>query len=134
MAGGFFLTYLILYLIAISSKKSLLRLIQGYSIISDIEISHKLERSIDEIRKILSSLSKNQRKKKWLIVFLNERYIFLNEDGVKNFTYLYELGYNEKKIFENLQVKMNIRSRAEVKAIEMTLANHSRLTSIKRTK
>lgn len=84
---------------------------------------------MDDIRKILSSLSKNQKKKKWLIVFLNKRYIFLNETGVNNFKQLYNRGYNEKKILENLQQEMKIRSRAEVKAIEITLANYNRLTN-----
>ncbi len=127
LAGLFFIIYLVYYLITLSFKRRLLRLVQEYSIISDIEIADKLRKPIDDIRKKLSSLSKNQKKKKWLIVFLNKRYIFLNENGVENFTQLYEQGYNEKKILENLQQKMNIKSRAEVKAIEITLANHNRL-------
>lgn len=132
LAGFFFIAYLVYYLITLSFKRRLLRLIQDYSIIGDIEIAEQFGRPIDDIRKKLSSLSKNQKKKKWLIVFLNNRYIFLNENGVENFTQLYEQGYNEKKILENLQQKMNIKSRAEVKAIEKTLAKHNRL--IDRTK
>lgn len=127
LAGLFFIIYLILYLITLSSKRRLLRLIQEYSIINDKEIADKLERPLDDIRKLLSSLSKNQKKKKWLIAVLNKRYICLNENGVENFKQLYEKGYNEKKILENLQQKMNIRTRAEVKAIEKTLASHDRL-------
>ena len=37
------------------------------------------------------------------------------------------MGYNEKKILENLQRNTRIKSRAEVKAIELTLANQNRL-------
>ncbi|MFX1430645.1 MAG: hypothetical protein ACFFCY_10825 [Promethearchaeota archaeon] len=129
LAGFFFLLYLVSYLITLSSKRRILRLIQEYSIITDKEIADKFERPLDDIRKILYSLSKNQKKKKWLIVFLNKRYIFLNEEGVESFKHLYEQGYNEKKILEQLQQKMNIRSRAEVKAIEITLANHNRLNN-----
>lgn len=98
-----------------------------YLIISDKDVAEKLKRPLNDIRKTMASLSKNQKKRKWLIVFLNKRYIFLNEKGVENFTQLYKRGYNEKKILENLQQDMKIRSRAEVKAIEITLINHDRL-------
>ncbi len=37
------------------------------------------------------------------------------------------MGYNEKKILENLQRNTRIKSRAEVKAIELTLVNQNRL-------
>jgi len=86
-----------------------------------------LERPLEDIRNILFSLSKNQKHKKWLIVFLNKRYIFLNEGAVKSFKQLYHMGYNEKKILEQLQRNTRIKSRAEVKAIELTLANQKRL-------
>lgn len=127
LAGSFFIIYLFYYLITFSSKKRVLNLIQQFLYISDIEIADKLKRPIEDIRKTLFSLSKNQKKKKWLIVYLNNRYIFLNEIGVENFKQLYHRGYNEKKILENLQQEMNIRSRAEVKAIELTLNYHDRL-------
>lgn len=98
-----------------------------YLIISDKDVAEKLKRPLNDIRKTMASLSKNQKKRKWLIVFLNKRYIFLNEKGVENFKQLYNRGFNEKKILENLQQDMKIRSRAEVKAIEITLINHDRL-------
>ena len=102
-------------------------MIREYPIINDKEISNKLERSIEDVRNVLFSLSKNQKNRKWLIVFLNNRYIFLNEQAVENFKQLYRMGYNEKKILENLQRNTRIKSRAEVKAIELTLANQNRL-------
>jgi len=37
------------------------------------------------------------------------------------------MGYNEKKILEHLQRNTRIKSRAEVKAIELTLTNQDRL-------
>ncbi len=129
LAGFFFLAYFLSYLITLSSKRRLLTSMQEYSLISDTELSEKLKRPVEDIRRILSSLSKNQRKRKWLVVLLNKRYIFLNENGVENFKQLHKHGYNEKKILEELQPKMNIRSRAEVKAIEITLANHDRLNN-----
>jgi len=129
LAGLVFVIYLGSFLISLSSKRSLLRVIRDYSIISDKEISNKLERPLDDIRNILFSLSKNQKNKKWLIVFLNQRYIFLNESAVESFKQLYHMGYNEKKILENLQRNTRIKSRAEVKAIELALTNQNRLTN-----
>ena len=131
-SGFFFLAYFLSYLVSLSSKRRLLRTIQEYLIISDSEIASKLKRPLEDVRGILFSLSKNQKKKKWLIVFLNKRYIFLNEHAVKHFELLYYKGYNEKKIFENLQQKMRIRSRAEVKAIVTTLATQNRLSTIRK--
>jgi hypothetical protein len=127
LASFVFVIYLVSFLISLSSKKRLLKIIREYPIISDKEISKKLERPLDHVRNILFSLSKNQKKKKWLIVFLNTRYIFLNESAVENFKQLYYMGYNEKKILEHLQRNTKIKSRAEVKAIELTLANQNRL-------
>ncbi len=127
LASFVFVVYLVFFLISLSSKKRLLKIIREYPIISDKEISHKLERPLDDVRNILFSLSKNQKKKKWLVVFLNTRYIFLNEQAVENFKQLYNMGYNEKKILEHLQRNTRIKSRAEVKAIELTLANQHRL-------
>jgi hypothetical protein len=126
-AGIFFILYFLSYLITLSSKRKVLTLMLEYPLVSDTEISEKLNRPVEDIRRVLSSLSKNQRKKKWLIVFLSKRYIFLNENGVEIFKQVHNQGYNEKKILETLQPKMNIRSRAEVKAIETTLANYDRL-------
>ncbi len=60
---------------------------------------------------------------------MNKRYIFLNENGVDSFKQLYKQGYSEKIILENLQQVMKIRSRAEVKAIGVTLANLNRLNN-----
>ena len=127
LASILFVVCLIPFLISLSSKKRLLKLIREYPIISDKEISNKLKRPLEDIRSILFSLSKNQKKKKWLIVFLNTRYIFLNEDAVDNFKQLHNMGYNEKKILEHLQRNTRIKSRAEVKAIELTLLNQKRL-------
>lgn len=127
IASIFFLIYLISYSINSSSKRRLLGLIDSYLIISDNEIADKLQRPIEEIRKILSRISKNQKNKKWLVIFLNNRYIFLNEKGVENFIQFYEQGFNEKKILESLQNVMRITSRAEVRAILNTLSDLNRL-------
>jgi len=129
LASLVFAVYLVSFLISLSSKRNLISVIREYSSISDKEIANKLERPLDDIRSILFSLSKNQKNKKWLIVFLNKRYIFLNESAVERFKQLYHLGYNEKKILEHLQRNTRIKSRAEVKAIELALTNQNRLSN-----
>jgi len=129
LAGFVFVVYFVIFLISLSSKRSLLKILREYPIISDKEISNKLERPLDDVRSILFSLAKNQKNKKWLIVFLNNRYIFLNANAVENFKQLYHLGYNEKKILEHLQRNTRIKSRAEVKAIELALTNQNRLSN-----
>ncbi len=127
LASLFFIVFLVSFLISLSSKRRLLRVIREYPIINDKEISNKLKRPLEDVRNILFSLSKNQKKKKWLVVFLNTRYFFLNKNAVENFKQLYYMGYNEKKILEHLQRSTRIKSRAEVKAIELTLTNQKRL-------
>ncbi|MHA1234346.1 MAG: hypothetical protein ACTSO6_08780 [Promethearchaeota archaeon] len=127
LAGLVFVVYLASFLLSLSSKRSLLRVIRDYSIISDKEMANKLDRPLENIRNILFSLSKNQKNKKWLIIFLNKRYIFLNESAVQNFKQLHHMGYNEKKILEHLQRNTRIKSRAEVKAIELALTDQNRL-------
>jgi len=129
LASLVFIIYLASFLGSLSSKRNLLKIIQKYSTISDKEISNKLDRPLEDVRSILFSLAKNQKNKKWLIVFLNNRYIFLNNNAVENFKQLYYLGYNEKKILENLQRNTRIKSRAEVKAIELALTNQNRLNN-----
>ncbi|MFW9880817.1 MAG: hypothetical protein ACFFG0_47755 [Candidatus Thorarchaeota archaeon] len=130
LAGSIFIIYLMIYLITLSSKKRLLRMLQEYSIISDNEIASKIKRPIDDIRDIFHALYKKQKNKRWLIVSLNQRYIFFSENAVEYIQQLFEQGYTEKQILENLlQRNMKIRSRAEVKAVENTLANQNRLRS-----
>ena len=127
LASLVFIVFLASFLISLSSKRRLLRVIREYPIINDKEISNKLKRPLEDVRNILFSLSKNQKKKKWLIVFLNTRYFFLNKNIVENFKQLYYMGYNEKNILEHMQRNTRIKSRAEVKAIELTLTNQKRL-------
>ena len=128
IASSFFIMYIIYYVISLSSKRRVLRLMNKYLIINDLEVAEELKRPIDDIRRTLSSLSKNQRKKKWLLAFLNKRYVFLNEKGVEKFKESYNKGFNEKKILESLQKDMKIRSRAEVNAIITTLIKNERLS------
>jgi hypothetical protein len=78
------------------------------------------------VRKILFELFQNQEEKDWLVVLLNNSYIFYNSDIIDKYKEFYEKGYGEKKIFTLLK-KVNMETRAEVKAIQNTLDNNHRL-------
>ena len=95
--------------------------------IEDKTIAQNLTRPLEEIREIMQKLSTHQKSNKWLIVFLNDRYIFYHKNIIREFNEMYYNGYNEKRIFEALKPKINIRTRAEIKAIEDTLIHQKRL-------
>ncbi|MEJ2277191.1 MAG: hypothetical protein P8Y70_05490 [Candidatus Lokiarchaeota archaeon] len=76
---------------------------------------------------VVLGYTKNQKKKKWLIVFLDNAYIFYNEKVIQTFKELYEKGYGEKEILEEIKNHFNINTRAEIKVIENTLVNQKRL-------
>ncbi len=121
------------YLPTLTFKGKIVKLIKENSTLADDDISQKLRRPIEEIREKISKLSKNQKRKKWLIVFLNKRYVSYNKETIKKFMELYLKGYHEKEIHENLKKQVNIRTRAEIKAIENTLNNQHRLVDGKET-
>ncbi|MFX1499744.1 MAG: hypothetical protein ACFFDH_02125 [Promethearchaeota archaeon] len=45
-------------------------------------MSENLKRSLDEIKDEMSVLLKNQKKKSWLVIFLNERFISYNKNTI----------------------------------------------------
>ncbi|MFX1394097.1 MAG: hypothetical protein ACFFAH_11030 [Promethearchaeota archaeon] len=102
-----------------------------YSTIEDKSIAQDLKRPLDEIKEVMQKLFKSQKKNKWLIVFLSNRYIFYREDTIRKFEELYNRGFNEKRIFDDLKRNVNIRTRAEIKAIIDTLINFNRLETRK---
>ena len=76
------------------------------------------------------SMSTNQKKKEWLIIFLNKQYIFFNEKIIEAFTKLYNAGLGEKEILEKL-AKLQVNTRAQVKSIEEALIKNNRLSQRK---
>ena len=119
--------FILYYLPSLSFKRRLIRFMKKYYMIEDRTIAQNLTRPLEEIREIMQKLSVHQKRIKWLIVFLNDRYIFYHKYIIREFNELYYNGYNEKRIFEALKPKINIRTRAEIKAIEDTLINQKRL-------
>ena len=99
---------------------------KGFFMVEDDTIAEEFKRPIREIREKMFDISQDQNKKKWLIVFLNKRYIFYHKDTVVKFTDLHNQGYGDKEILDGLQ-ENDLRTRAEVNAIRDTLKKHKRL-------
>jgi len=119
--------YSLLYLISLAPKRKIIRIIKENYVSTDISISTKLNQPLEQIREKLSSLSKRQRRKKWLITLINIRYICYNEEAIQKFTEFYHNGYNEKEILEKLSKVMRVKNRAEIKAIRDTLIMQKRI-------
>jgi len=127
IAVGLLVISIVYYIPSLSFKRRLTRFMKKYHMIEDKTIAQNITRSLEEIRETMQRLSTHQKRSKWLIVFLNNRYIFYHKNIIGEFEELYYNGYTEKKIFENLKPKINIRTRAEIKAIENALLHHKRL-------
>lgn len=107
-------------------KARLIRFLKKYYRITEEEITQKFNERQERVRKILFELFQNQKEKDWLVVLVNNSYIFYNSDMVKKYKEFSEKGYGEKKIFTLLK-KVNMETRGEVKAIRNTLENNDRL-------
>lgn len=128
LISAIFLTGFILsYIPSLSSKRRLIKILNQYDKIEDKFVAKKLDRSVSKIRSQMHNLSKRQKHKKWLIVFLNKRYIYYSQDTIEKFLHLYENGFHEKKILETMKKKSELKTRAEIKAIEDALTNSKRL-------
>lgn len=123
----FIILFTLSYIPSVSFKNKLLNYMKEYPLITDAEISKRLMRPLEKIREEMFMLFKRQKGKKWLIIFLNKRYIFYNAYTIKKFKRLFDKGFGEKQILENLKKEINIKTRAEIKAIEDALITLRRL-------
>lgn len=94
--------------------------------IEDDSIAEEMGLPLSEVRQQLFELTQRQAKKPWLIIFLNKRYVFIHEDTIHKFTELYNSGYDEKEMLEELK-ENDLRTKQEVKAIRETLKKLDRL-------
>ncbi|MFX1258243.1 MAG: hypothetical protein ACFFAN_10310 [Promethearchaeota archaeon] len=99
----------------------------NYYRIEETTVAKKLMRPLQEIHDQMFNLSNRQKWKNWVIVFLNNRYIFYHKYTLDKFKKLYNKGYSEKEIFENLKEEVKMRTRAEIKAIINTLIELNRV-------
>jgi len=107
-------------------NKKLKKFLSDYNSIEDKMVARKLKRSLPQIQEKMYNLSKKQSKKNSLIIFTNRHYIFYNKETVEKFREYYTKGLGEKEILEKLK-KSDIKTRDEIKAIEETLIENSRL-------
>ncbi len=114
------------YIPTLFFNKKLKKFLSDYSSIEDKMVARKLKRSLPFIQEKMHNLSKKQNKKNWLIIFTNRHYIFYNEETVEKFREYFTKGLGEKEILEKLK-KSDIKTRDEIKAIEETLVENSRL-------
>ena len=120
-------TFIISYIPSLSFKKRLIKLMNKYKKVEDVTISRKIRRPLPIVQNYMYKLSKSQKHKKWLIVYLNKRYIFYSKTTVKEFLRLHGDGYHEKEILESLKQTINLKTRAEIKAIKDTLTRSKRI-------
>lgn len=126
--------YLASYIPDLFFSRRIMKFMLKFNYLDDKSIARKLNRSLDQIQEKLFSLSQNQERKKWLVIYLNKQYLFYNEKAIERFKEYYNKGLGEKEILEKL-INYNIKTRAEIKAIEEALIKNNRLkqreTSVK---
>ena len=103
------------------------KFIKEYKSIDDKTISKLLKKPLKKIQEQMFLMSIKQKRKEWLVIFLNKQYSFFNEKTIEAFTKLYNVGLGEKEILEKL-TNFKINTRAQVKAIEETLIKYNRLS------
>jgi hypothetical protein len=102
------------------------RYIKKFHSLEDKALAKKFNKPLKLIQEKLFDLFQNQEKKNWVIIYLNKQYIFYNRESVEKFMDLYNSGFGEKEILENLQ-EYGIKTRAEVKAISDILIKFNKL-------
>ena len=123
--------FLIMYVPTLSFSGKLIRYMKKQNIVEDKLVAQKFNRPLDEIKKKMDQLSSKKKGKKWLIVSLNNRYIFYNKNTIDKFKDLYYMGFNEKRIFDTLRKNIKIRTRAEINTIKSILISQNKLSESK---
>ena len=118
--------FLLSYLPGLFTRGKLVHFLKDYYMIEDDTVAEELGKPLREVRKEMFELMQNQKRKKWLIVFLNKRYIFFHPLTVQKFKELYHEGYEEKELLQELK-ENDLRTKEEVKVIKKTLQKNGRL-------
>ncbi|MHA1105960.1 MAG: hypothetical protein ACTSPN_09620 [Promethearchaeota archaeon] len=136
MITAIWITVIVIIIYLITDVPSLIfsikfkKFIKGYKSIDDKTISKLLKKPLKKIQEQMFLMSIKQKKKEWLIIFLNKQYNFFNVKTIEAFTKLYNMGLGEKEILEKL-TKFEVNTRVQVKAIEETLIKNNRLSQRK---
>ncbi|MFX1357932.1 MAG: hypothetical protein ACFFA8_11710 [Promethearchaeota archaeon] len=126
--------YLLSYIPELFFSRRLMKFMIKFYSLDDKTIARNLKRPLGKIQEKMFTLYQKQEKNDWLIIYLNKQYFFYNAKAINSFKEFYSKGFGEKEILEKL-INYNIKTRAEVKAIEETLIKNNRLkereTSVK---
>lgn len=127
MSGITLMLFLLSYIPRILFKIKLNKFLKKFYKIEDELIARKFKKPLQKIQDEMFELSQKQEKKEWLIAFLNKQYIFYHEKTIAKFEEVYNKGFSEKEILDNLK-DFKVTTRAEIKAIKDTLVKLNRLT------
>jgi hypothetical protein len=127
MSGITLALFLISYIPNLFFKRKLKIFLKRFYKIEDELISRKFNKPLKKIQEVLFELSQNQEKKKSLIVYLNKQYVFYHEETIQKFKDVYNKGFTEKEILDNLK-DYKITTKAEIKAIKDNLVKLNRLS------
>jgi len=115
------------YFPSLSFKNRLTDYMKKHKTIDDRALAEKFKRPIEEIKEEMKKVSSKNQSKDWIISDLNNRCVFYNKEVVEKLIDLYNLGMNEKQIFEKLKKNSPIKTRAEIKAIEDILISQKKI-------
>jgi hypothetical protein len=127
MAGITLVLFLLSYVPRLFFKRKFRNFIKKFYKLEDDLVARKFKKPLKKIQDEMFKLSQNQDKKRWLITFLNKQYVFYHEKTIEKFEELYNKGYNEKEILDNL-TEFKVSTRAEIKAIKENLIKLDRLS------
>ena len=117
---------IVLYLRSLMFTRKLLKLMKTYYRIDNKTIARKMGSPLQKIREKMFNLSQKQAKKNWLIIFINKQYFFYHQQTIDGFMELYNKGYGDKELLEELN-EFELESKAEIKLITETLIKYERL-------
>ncbi|MFX1417294.1 MAG: hypothetical protein ACFE9N_00070 [Promethearchaeota archaeon] len=126
MSGITLVLFLLSYIPNLFFKRKLSKFMKKYYKIEDELIARKFNKTLQKIQDRMFELSQKQEKKGWLITFLNKQYVYYHEKSIQKFLEVYNKGYSEKEILDNLK-DFKVTTRAEIKAIKDSLVKLNRL-------
>ncbi|MFX1322728.1 MAG: hypothetical protein ACFFAQ_13910 [Promethearchaeota archaeon] len=101
---------------------------EDFKIIEDQAIAQELSCSLQQVKTAMKKLIQKQDKKQWVIISINDHYIFFSDNIINDFIGLYKQGMNEKEIFEALNRKEEVfKSRREIKLLEDELIRQHKI-------
>jgi hypothetical protein len=127
MLGITLILFVLSYIPRLFFKRKLNKFLNKFYKIEDELVARKFKKSLQKIQDDMFELSQKQEKKDWLIAFLNKQYIFYHEKTIAKFKEVYNKGFTEKEILDNLK-DFKVSTRAEIKAIKETLVKLDRLS------